>query len=110
MYLISTCKKHHTVVHLVAQDGEHSLCTYVPNEKTWPRAGGEIVGGKWVLSEDTQGRDVCLACRRRQKKESDPKVETRKVDKRTTKLAEQWRRFTGTELVVAVADGKDAEK
>jgi len=28
MYLISTSKKHYTVAHLLAPDGQHALCTF----------------------------------------------------------------------------------
>ena len=77
MYLISTSKKHYTVAHLLAPDGQHALCTFKAGEKTWPYAGGQVAGGKWVLSEDSEDRMVCSRCKRKANPKRPAKVATR---------------------------------
>jgi len=84
MYLISTSKKHYTVAHMLAHDGMHALCTAKPGEKTWPKAGGQVEGGEWCLSEDVGDRLVCKRCERKEKRPL--KVATRAERKRAEEL------------------------
>ena len=97
-YLISTCRKHYTVAHLLAQDSIHALCTYKPGEKTWPRVDGEVAGGKWILSDERGDRLVCSYCKSRQRQQNEPPAP--KTNKRLAREIERWRKFTGTELTI----------
>jgi len=83
-YLVCTSKKHHTVAHMLAPDGQHALCTARPGEKTWPRVGGHVAGGEWIIGEDAGDRLVCKRCERKEKRPL--KVATRAERKRAEEL------------------------
>jgi hypothetical protein len=105
MYLISTSKKHYTVAHLLAPDGQHALCTAKPGEKTWPYAGAQFVGGKWMISEDVGDRLVCSACKRKANPKRPQPVATRAERKRAEEL-ERLRKWNEDAKLVLDTESK----
>jgi len=93
MYLISTSHKHYTVAHMLAPDGQHALCTAKPGEKTWPKAGGQVAGGEWAISELRGDMLVCDNCKRKANpKPAPPKVATR-AERKRAEDAERLRKW-----------------
>ena len=91
-YLVCTSKKHHTVAHMLAPDGQHALCTARPGEKTWPRVGGHVAGGEWSISDDVGDRQVCDRCKRKANPKRPPKVATR-AERKRAEDAERLRKW-----------------